>query len=580
MKRMGAIVLLTVVAVWGVAAQDAPPLKAPQRWYYVMTTINDDAILAKQIELAQRASRAGYTGVALYDCKFDKYKIRPANFDANFKKFRQACTDNKLDFIACVLPMGYCDMFLATDPNLAEGMPVRNAAFVVKDGRLVPVDDDLKLVNGSLDQFKDNQPVGWEATDPGNISFMDETEKTQGTACLRQQDAQQRGHARIQQKIAVKPFHYYHVSAMVKTLDCESKDWRLQPYDGRYSLSWEMPPIEKTMGWKRVHMCFSSLDNTSILLQLGSWGAKGGKVWWDDVQIEPGGFVNLIRRDSLPLKIASEDGKTVYEEGKDFSEVKDAKFLNDPHPGYFSVWHDAPVVTIPAASRLKEGQRARASYHIAMTAGKPTQIMCCMCEPKVYAKIEEQMRWVKETLQPDGYFMMHDEIRQQGWDDSCVKSGKTCGQILADNVKRCTEIIEKVDPGKSIVVWQDMFDPFSNARKTDGNDPFFSYLNRGESPWQGSWEGLAKCVGAVNWNQGSEESYRYFSDNGHQQIISGCKPNDIAAYLKKSGHLPGVAGIMYTTWDNDFSDNFEKYVEAAKQWEQETGGFGPSSPKQ
>src|SRR5579862_1826455 len=136
MRRIGAIGLLSVAVAWGAIAQDAPPLKAPQRWYYVMTSINDDEILAKQIDLLKRASKAGYTGVAFYDCKVDKYKIRPANFDDNMKKFRQACTDNKMDFIACVLPMGYCDMFLATDPDLAEGMPVRDAAFVVKDGKL------------------------------------------------------------------------------------------------------------------------------------------------------------------------------------------------------------------------------------------------------------------------------------------------------------------------------------------------------------------------------------------------------------------------------------------------------------
>ena len=35
----------------------------------------------------------------------------------------------------------------------------------------------------------------------------------------------------------------------------------------------------------------------------------------------------------------------------------------------------------------------------------------------------------------DGYFLQHDEIRVQGWDESCAKTGKTPGQLLAENVE-------------------------------------------------------------------------------------------------------------------------------------------------
>ena len=41
---------------------------------------------------------------------------------------------------------------------------------------------------------------------------------------------------------------------------------------------------------------------------------------------------------------------------------------------------------------------------------------------------------------------VRDEIRVQGWDQSCVETGKTPGQLLAENVKKCVGIVRKQDP--------------------------------------------------------------------------------------------------------------------------------------
>jgi len=572
------IVLALTIGMLQAGATEAPKAPAPQHWVHVMTNIADEKGLAKLTEVATRASKAGYNGIVVNDVKFIKYSLRPASFDANFKKFRQLCRDLKLAFIPEVAPMGYCADFLIDDPNLAEGMPVRNAPFIVKDGKLVPDATGIGVKNGSFEEFTGNTPAGWDdVTDPGSISFIDSSEKSDGKASLRQENAKKRGISRFTQNIKVTPWQYYHVSLMVKTQDYESRDFRIQVYDGKLSLDWQPPPIQKTMGWTRIHAAFNSLDNTSVRLMIGAWNAKDGKIWFDDVKVEPGGFVNIIRRDSLPLTITSDDGKTKYDEGKDFSAVKDSKLLNDPHPGYFSLWHEPPVVSLPAGSRLKEGQKVLASYHFATTEGKPGQICCCMAEPKVYGLIEKEIRWMKENGEPDMYFMSHDEIRHQGWDDTCAKSKKTPGQILADNVKRCTGIIEKVDPGKPVFVWNDMFDKFHNAAKTAGDpakpSPFTMYLARGEGPWFGSWEGLPKEVGIVNWNgEHPDESVQFFSEQGRVQILSNQDPKGIVDWLKKANKNSGIIGTMFTNWDGDYTQ-LENYIAAIKKWETEAGGL-------
>jgi hypothetical protein len=377
------------------------------------------------------------------------------------------------------------------------------------------------------------------------------------------------GHARASQKVKVRPWCYYHLSVKVKTEDWTGKDCRLfalagSPNGGGW-LNFQGLPIEKTMDWKRIDASFCSQDNTEVTIYVGTWEGKAGKIWWDDVRIEPAGFVNIIRRDSLPLKVTSEDGKTVYEEGKDFSRAEDPKYLNDPRPGYFTIWHDPPVVGLPAGSRLKEGQKVLAAYHFATESGKPSQMNVCMAEPKVFDLIEEQVTWMKENVQPDIYFMSYDEMRLAGWDDSCAKTGKTPGQLLADSVRKVTAIVKKVAPGKAIATWNDMFDPYHNASP----DIKQCYMVKGKGPWAGSWEGLSSDVLILNWRQNNPESLKFFASRGNQQVLAGYydkDPKRIVAWLEMAGDAPGVVGVMYTTWKNDYS-KIGEFIGNANQYE-------------
>jgi hypothetical protein len=132
MKRIVMVSALVVgLSSCALAQQEAPPLKAPQYWYHVMTNLLNNGELDRQIKLMERASAAGYNGITVNDVKLIKYHLQPPAFVENLRRFRQACRDNKVLCIPCVMPMGYAENILAHDPNLAEGMPVRDAVFVV-----------------------------------------------------------------------------------------------------------------------------------------------------------------------------------------------------------------------------------------------------------------------------------------------------------------------------------------------------------------------------------------------------------------------------------------------------------------
>lgn len=545
----------------GLATAEAKAAELAHRWIYVQTNLLVDENVERNLKLFERAAKAGYNGVMLADSKFMRWDHLPEHYLHNVRRTREACRRLRLDLIACVCPIGYSNDLLSRDPNLAEGLPVVDAPFVARNGRLVPADRSASLANGSFEEHKGNTPIRWGFVDqPGTVSFIDTEVVFDGKCSLRMEDIGVRnaphGNGRASQSIAVEPFRYYHVSAAVKTQDFEAAgNVRIAVItpDGA-TLNHYEPRIERNQDWKRIHITFNSLEARKVNLYFGVWGGKRGKIWWDDCRLEPGGLVNVVRRAGAPIKAISEDRATEFVEGKDFAPLEDPKLGREPWPGEYSVWHEQPVVKIPAGSRIREGQTVLLSYyHTAIVHSG--QVMCCMAEPKV----DEILRWhvaqVQKHLQPDGFMLSHDEIRVQGWDASCQRSGKTCGQLLADNVARCAKIVRNEAPGKPIYVWSDMFDPHHNAGPSG-----YYYLVRGKGPWFGSWEGLDRDIVIVNWNSDPAKrakSLSHFAERGHRQILAGYYDGPVAAiapWLEDARRAGGLIGVMYTTWRGRFDD--------------------------
>ncbi len=553
-----------MVAVGIVASQLATGARASElahRWIYVQTNLLVDENVERHLKLFERAAKAGYNGVMLADSKFMRWDLLPGRYLENVRRVREACRRLHLDLIACVCPMGYSNDLLSRDPNLAEGLPVVNAPFQARDGRLVPADRSASLANGSFEEHRNDMPRGWGFVDqPGVVSFIDTDVVYDGKCSLRMEDMgvgnAPHGNGRASQPVAVEPFRYYHVSAAVKTQDFEAAgNVRIAVItpDGAVLNHYE-PRIERTQDWKRIHITFNSLEARKVNVYFGVWGGKRGKIWWDDCRVEPGGLVNVVRRAGAPIKATSEDGSTEFVEGKDFSTVEDPKLGRDPWPGEYSVWHDPPVVKIPPGSRIHDGQTVLLSYyHTAIIHSG--QVMCCMAEPKVYEILRWHVGQVQKNLQPDGFMLSHDEIRVQGWDASCQRSGKTCAQLLADNVARCAEIVRREAPGKPIYVWSDMFDPHHNASQSG-----YYYLVRGQGPWFGSWEGLDREIVIVNWNSNPAKrakSLAHFAERGHRQILAGYYDGPVAAivpWLEDARRTGGLIGAMYTTWKGSYND--------------------------
>src|SRR5262249_54013244 len=129
-----------------------------------------------------------------------------------------------------LFPVGYSSGLLSYDPNLAEGLPVRDALFVVKDGQAdLAADPPAKLKGGDFEHLDDGQFAGWSLQDaPDRATYADTKAKHGGKQSLRIESLRhvdpKNGNGRVGQTVKVAPFRQYHLSVWIRTDSCERPD--------------------------------------------------------------------------------------------------------------------------------------------------------------------------------------------------------------------------------------------------------------------------------------------------------------------------------------------------------------------
>lgn len=536
----------------------AEPLET--RWLYLQQNLQVTENLPKIESLLERAAKAGYNGVVLADYKLNILDRVPEHYARNARRFRDRCAALNLEVIPTVAGFGYSSGILAHDANLAEALPARDVPFVAGEDVIAPRGFRENLVAGDFEMPRGDLFPGWGFQDePGQGTYADSHVVHGGQRSLRiENPAGVTGNRRVSKTLRVRPWTQFHASVWIKTeaFDSagETRMFAMTPA-GRV-LSHSNLGVKRDQDWTQHHVIFNSLDASEIRFYAGVWGCRGGRLWMDDLRVVEAPFVNLVRRAGCPLVVTSADGTVEYQEGKDFAPLSDPRLGTTPWPGEFDVFHEPPTFRRSPGSRIPVGARLNVSYYHAVTI-YDGQVPCSLSEPAVFQILEDQIRRVKDLLAPKTYFLSHDEIRVANWSDPERHDGKSAGQLLAANVRRCVEIVRKIDPDARLCIWSDMFDPHHNAVKE-------FYLVNGDLA--GSWEGLPPEVRIINWNSGKPKpSLTHFANRGHSQVLAGYydgPPERIQNWLQASEGLPGVTGAMYTTWRNDFS-NLEKFAEMA-----------------
>lgn len=516
------------------------PAGLQKRWLFVWRDMSNPREVDRMIARFPRAKAAGYNGVAF------SYNV-PREKAA---ELRDAAKQHGLDLIAIV-------MGGSRDRNYMEGVLAKDAVFVARGGTATLEPDRPRVVNADFEEVEGNRFRGWTLQDDvGVTTFADHEVVHSGKTSLRMESIgkNEHRHCRLSQPIQLQPYRQYHISVWVKTENLVPADPEVKVLtsDSAHSVSFQTFRVARTQDWRQYHIVFNSLENREARLYLGSWSGREGKVWWDDLSIEEIGLVNVLRRPGCPVTVKGEDG-TEYEEGRDFEKIVDPQL----HP--WRPYHEQPPIKLTANTRIQEGQRLRVSYYHPVVIYED-RLTSCLSEPKIFEDWRAEVKQAEELLHPAAFFMSHDELRVMNQCALCQSKGMTPGQLLAWNVRQAAQIIRDVRPDAEIWVWSDMFDPQHNAV-----DRYYAV----NGSLKGSWEGLDKDVGIVNWHGGlMGKNCQFFADLGLKQILSGYYDSDedgsaIAKWLAATKEVPGIVGAMYTTWEDKY-DAMDAW--AAKAW--------------
>ncbi len=539
--------LLTLLAITA-SITSATAAEYPCRWVYVSRPLGNDQDVKDICNIVETASRHHLNGMVL-DANLDRLDLQPADYFQRLEQVKQVCARNRVEIIPIIFSVGYGGNVLAHDRNLAEGLPVKDARFVVqgKEARL-KTDFPVEIPNGGFEAHAGDRAFGCGLQDlPGKVSFVDTRVVKEGRASLRFENFGQfpHGHGRVMFEVPVRPHRCYRIAAWVKTENLQLQPagcFDIQVFAGERSLLFSpgMPHVEPTGDWRRVVLGFNSMEFDKIRIYAGVWEGKAGRFWLDGLEIEEVGLANLLRRSGTPLVVRDEASATVYEEGRDFAPVADPE-LN------FRFDHLGPAIRLLPKGRIRDGQSLRVSYYYGMSV-YDGQVTVCMSEPKLYDIWAKQVELIQQRLAPKRWLLSMDEIRAGGSCEACKARKMSMAQILGDCITRQFKMIRRVNPEAEVLVWSDMLDPNHNAH---GN----YYLVDGD--FTGSWQYVPKDLRIACWYyEKRQESLSHFSKLGFKTLAAAYYDGETLenpkGWLEALDRTPGAVGIIYTTWENKY----------------------------
>ncbi|MDP8979506.1 MAG: carbohydrate binding domain-containing protein, partial [Acidobacteriota bacterium] len=540
------------LAISVLAHSQTPP---PELWYWHHSYLNSPAAVQSSMALIDQAYAAGYTGVAFWDVSFEFL-----NSTTYLQQGMNYAISKGMKVLATGAPYGWSNDVLRTNPNWAEGQRIVGARFQVNAAatQLQLVNSFSGLVNGGFESGK----TSWFKIGDAGVD-ADPTVSHSGTYSGVIRNAPANG--RFAQLLTLTPWRQYHLRMYVKTQNYGGSTPAFLVFDASSSAVqrlYNSIHMGATQDWTQVDATFNSQSSTQAWLYFGEWGGSTGAIWFDDVSVEETALVNVLRRPGTPLKLYDPNTAAAFQEGKDFNAISDPQLVAYPRDDY----HAPPTVTLPAGTAMQPGQTVALDFY-AVQPVYSNQTGMCLTEAGVQNWLAQNAQAVTAAVPASaGYFLQYDEMRHMNSCASCKAKGFTPGQLLAWHASQTIGLYQSLRPGAPIYVWSDMFDPYHNA-----HDNY--YLVEGDIA--GSWLGLPANVTIMNWNLGDlKNSLAWFSGRDprqpvpHAQIVAGYYDSGdgaaaAAAELQQALGVPGVKGLMYTSWQDDYSQ-LKPFADAVK----------------
>ena len=121
------------------------------RWVYVSRSLRRDSDVADIKGIVKTASEHGLNGMVL-SAGLDRLDRQPGDYFARLERIKQTCNEYNIEIIPIIFSVGYGGSILSCDRNLAAGISVKDALFVVKDDMASLVaEPEVKIVNGGIE---------------------------------------------------------------------------------------------------------------------------------------------------------------------------------------------------------------------------------------------------------------------------------------------------------------------------------------------------------------------------------------------------------------------------------------------
>ena len=538
----------------------------PQLWYLQGAYVSGPQAVQSAEAMIDRAVAAGYTGVVLWDSSFEYFGL-PSGPPSNAPYVQQVLNYAQakgLQTTAPLPPLGYSNDMLQFNPSWSEAQRIVGPQFQVD-----PTGTQLQLLNsfpGLLNPGFESGQVDWFALgDPG--LGVDWSVAHSGNASAVINNAP--NDARLVQGITLTPWRQYHLQVFYKTQNFHSS-WGLEILDPSGTPRFYSDVnASGTNDWTELDFAFNSQDLTNATIYMGVWGGSSGTLWIDDVLLEETALVYVTRgRDGVPLTVYDPNNPgSVYQEGADYNYISDPRMNAGGNP-FTDLYHPPPVVTLPGTTTLSPGQVVAMDFY-SVFPGPSLDVSMCLSDENVL-NFRSQNAQAIGSVVPNGtgLFLGFDEIRQMNSCATCRAKNMSAAQLLDWSVAQTIQTYQAAVPNAPLYIWGDMFDPNQNA---------VSHYFSVEGDLTGSWSGLPANVTIMNWNLGNlATALNWFSGQNsnqpiaHQQIIAGYYDSGdgwgaAQSEVADANGIPGVMGLMYTTWSNDYSqlENFANGARAA-----------------
>jgi len=236
-----------------------PPRLKQRICWLARTRFENDAVLEEAKEYLRHAKAAGYTAVVLGNSKWLAW---PAAWGEDYqKRLRDIGNEARklgLELIPYVTNFGSGGSLLSHDPHLAEGIPVRDALFVVR-GREATVRSDppIQVDNPGFEQVDGNRFRDWtvEMGKQDVSVFVDSTVFHGGTRSLRMESfrtAEEKGRCRLVQWIDLTPARLYRMSVWIKSEELDpAGQANVSFWTGKRHLCYTPLDVKPTQDWTR-----------------------------------------------------------------------------------------------------------------------------------------------------------------------------------------------------------------------------------------------------------------------------------------------------------------------------------------